>query len=90
MAMSRDPRSKFRKNFIFFLILHLISVNVTKFPGEKLSTSEVSSKKPHGGVKNTPPPSAFRVKLRKFLIKNLIEASFHMKINSLARKITKS
>ena len=64
MAMSRDPRSKFGKKFIFFLILHLILGKVTKFLVEKLSTSEVISQKPHrgGGVENT--PSAFRVKIR--------------------------
>ena len=60
MAMSRDPRSKFRKHFIFFLILHLILGKAAKFLVEKLSTSEVISQKPHGGWKT--PPSAFRVK----------------------------
>ena len=44
MAMSRDPRSKFRKKLIF-LILHLILGKVTKFLAEKLSTSEVISLK---------------------------------------------
>ena len=52
--------------FYFVLILHLISGEVTKFPVEKLSISEVISKKPHGGGKHPlpppPPPSAFRVK----------------------------
>ena len=61
MAMSRDPRSNFRK-ILFFLILHLISGKVTKFVVEKLSTSEVISQKPDGGWKTPPPPSAFRVK----------------------------
>ena len=62
MDMSPDPRSKFR-DFIFFLILHLILGYVTKFLIEKLSTSEVISQTPHEGVENTPPPpSAFRVK----------------------------
>ena len=37
---------------------------VTKFPVEKLSTSEVISQKPHGGWKT--PPSAFRVKKSGF------------------------
>ena len=37
-----------------------------KFLVEKLSTSEVISQKPHGGVENTP-PSAFRVKTSKEL-----------------------
>ena len=55
MAMSRDPRSKFRKNIYFFLNLHLILGKVTKFLVEKLSTSEVISQKPHWGVENTPP-----------------------------------
>ena len=39
----------------FFLILHLILGKVTKFLVEKLSTSEVISQKPHGGVQNIPP-----------------------------------
>ena len=50
------------KNFYFVLILHLISGKVTKYPAEKLSTSEVISQKPHGVWKTTPPPSAFRVR----------------------------
>ena len=58
MAMSRDPRSKFRKNFIFFLILHLILGKAAKFLVEKPSTSEVISQKPHGGGKH-PPPRCF-------------------------------
>ena len=53
MVMSRDPRSKFRK-FYFVLILHLISIKVTKFLAEKLSTSEVISQDPHRGGGNTP------------------------------------
>ena len=47
MVVSRDPRCKFR-NFYFLLILHLILGKVTKFPVEKVSTSEVLSQKPHG------------------------------------------
>ena len=63
MAMSRDPRRKFRKNFIFFLILHLILGKVTKLVVEKLATSEVIRQKPHGGgVGKHPPPSAFNLK----------------------------
>ena len=50
------------KKFYFFLILHLILGKVAKFLVEKLSTSEVISQKPHRGVENTPPPSAFRAK----------------------------
>ena len=46
MAMSRDPRSKFRKKFYFLLILHLILEKYAKFLVEKLSTSEVISQKP--------------------------------------------
>ena len=42
MGMSRDPRTKFRKNYLF-LILHLISDKAAKFLVEKLSTSEVIS-----------------------------------------------
>ena len=49
IAMSHDPRSKFRKKNYFFLILHLISGKVTKFLVEKLSTSEVISQKPYCG-----------------------------------------
>ena len=48
--------------FYFVPILHLILGKVTKFLVEKLSFSEVISQKPHGGLENTPPPSAFRVK----------------------------
>ena len=48
--------------FHFVLILQLILGKVTKFPAEKLSTSEVISKKPHGGGGGGTPPSAFRVK----------------------------
>ena len=39
--------------FYFVPILHLILGKVTKFIVEKLSTSEISSKKPHGGVKQS-------------------------------------
>ena len=58
--VTQDPNFEI---FYFVLILHLISGKVTKFPVEKLSMSEVISKKPQG-VENTPPPppSAFRVK----------------------------
>ena len=45
------------ENFYFVLILHLILGKVTKFPSEKLSTSEVISKKPHRGVGWKTPPS---------------------------------
>ena len=48
MAMSRNPRGKFKKKLLF-LILHVILGKVTKFLVEKLSTSEVFSQKPHGG-----------------------------------------
>ena len=63
MVMSHDPKCKF-KTILVFLILHLISGKATKFPVEKLSTSEVITKKSHGGAgKHSPPPvSAFRVK----------------------------
>ena len=43
------------ENFYFVLILNLILGKVTKFLVEKLSTSEVTSKKPHGGAKHPPP-----------------------------------
>ena len=57
------PKMQISKIFYFVLILYLILGKVTKFLVEKLSTSEVSSQKPHGGGGwgNTP-PSAFRVK----------------------------
>ena len=59
MAMSRDPRSTFRKNY-FFLILHLILGKITKFLVEKLSTSEVVGQNvTGGGVENTPAPQCF-------------------------------
>ena len=58
MAMSRDPKSKFRKIY-FLIILHLILGKVTKFLAEKLPTSEVISQKPHGEVENTPPLKCF-------------------------------
>ena len=75
IAMSRDPKSKFRKNLIFFLILHLILGKVTKFLEEKRSTSEVISQKPHG-VWKTPPPQCFRVKKLKKDI-NVIDITSH-------------
>ena len=50
------------ENFLFCLILHLISEKVTQFLVKKLSASEVTSQKPLGGWK-TPLPSAFRVNL---------------------------
>ena len=49
------PKKQISKHFYFFLILHLILGKVTKFIGEKLSTSKVISQK-----ENTP-SSAFRV-----------------------------
>ena len=55
-------------NFENFLFCPDSTFNIgksKKFPVEKLSTSEVINQKPHGGgMENTPPPSAFRVKLR--------------------------
>ena len=80
MAMSRDPRSKFGKKIIFFLILHLILGTVTKFLVEKLSTSEVISQKPHGGVE-TPPPSAFMVKERQKLSRQQMTGNAVQKAN---------
>ena len=61
MAMSSDPRSKFRKKFILPNSAFNIGKSC-KIIVEKLSTSEVVSRKPHGGGKHPPPPSAFRVK----------------------------
>ena len=52
------PKKQISKTFL--IILHLILGKITKFPVEKLSTSEVSSQKIHGGL-HPPPPSAFRV-----------------------------
>ena len=49
MAMSHNPRSKFRK-ILFFLILHLILGKAAKYLIEKLSTSEVISQKLMVGV----------------------------------------
>ena len=51
------------KIFYFFLFVTLISVKVTKFLVEKISTSQLISKKPHGGGwgDGKHPPSAFRV-----------------------------
>ena len=54
------------ENFYFVLILHLILGEVTKFLVEKLSTSEVISKKPHGeggGGGNTHPRMPLGLKL---------------------------
>ena len=65
------PKKQISKKFYFFLILNLILRKVTKFLVEKLSTSEVISRKPHGGWKT--PPRAFRVKQRS-------SSSFHMLI----------
>ena len=61
------------ENFYFVLILHLILGKVRKFLVEKLSTSEVISKKPHRGMENTPSPSAFRVKVKLTKNSNPIE-----------------
>ena len=54
MAMSHDPRSKFR--------VHYMLGKAAKFVAEKLCTSKLSAKSLTGGrgVENTP-PSAFRV-----------------------------
>ena len=43
------------ENFYFVIILHLILGKVIKLPVEKLSTSKVISKKPHGGGRKHPP-----------------------------------
>ena len=48
MIISRNPRSRYRF-FLFFLILHLILGKFTKFIVGKLSTSEITRQKPHGG-----------------------------------------
>ena len=55
------PKKQISKKFYLVLILQLISGKVTKFPVEKLSTSEVINRKPYRRWKT--PPSAFRVKL---------------------------
>ena len=55
MAMSRDPRSKFRRNLFFPNSAFNIRKSC-KFLVEKLSTSEVISQKPYGGWKTPPPP----------------------------------
>ena len=78
MAMSRDPKSKFRNKIIFFLILHLILGKVTKFVIEKLSTSEIISQKPHGGgVENTPPPSPVLSELICDLSKAILDSKYN-------------
>ena len=51
--VAQDAKSD--KNYLF-LILHIILGKVTKFLVEKLSTSEVLSQKPLGGVETLPPP----------------------------------
>ena len=48
-------RGVFVRGF-FVLIPHLILGKVAKFLVGKLSTSDVISQKPHGGMENTPPP----------------------------------
>ena len=55
MVMSSDPTLK----FFFFPILHLILREDTKFPVEKLSTSEVIAKNFTGGIA-PPPPQCFQ------------------------------
>ena len=83
IAMSRDPRSKFRKIY-FFLILHLILGKVTKFLVEKLSTSEVISQKPHRGWKS--PPLGLRGGKQAFTLFTcfLLDNKFHDKHDSPA------
>ena len=85
MVMSRDPTCKFRF-FYFVLILHLIIRKVTTFLVEKLSTSEVISKKlTGGGVWKTSPPSAFKVKI--FItktLKNEVKHDVHKEVKSEA------
>ena len=56
------------KIFYFVLIINLILGKVTKFPVEKLSTSEVISKKLTGGWKKpqkTPPPVPLGLTLKE-------------------------
>ena len=63
MAMSRDPKIKFRKKNYFFLILHLIFGKVTKFLVKSSLLQKLSGKNltgGGGGMENT--PCAFRVK----------------------------
>ena len=50
------PKKQISKKIYFFLILNLILGKAAKFLVQKLSTSEVISQKPRGGVENTPPP----------------------------------
>ena len=65
MAMSRDPRSKFRGQ-IFFSPNSAFNIRKgTKFLVKKLFTSEVISQKPHGGGGGG--NSAFRVKYNQTL-----------------------
>ena len=53
----------FELNFLFDRRFPLILGKDRIFLVEKPSTSEVISQKPHRGVENTPPPSAFRVEV---------------------------
>ena len=56
------PKKQISKKIYFFLILDLIFDKAARFLAEKLSTSEVIGQKPHGGLVENTPPSAFRVK----------------------------
>ena len=64
IAMSRGPRSKFRKNFIFPNFAFDIKKSY-KILVEKLSTSEVISQKTSLGAENTPPPPQVLLGLNK-------------------------
>ena len=64
MAMSHDPKSKFRGKIIFLNYAFNIR-KVTKFLVEKLSTLEVIGQKPHRGWKTYTFFTAFRVKESK-------------------------
>ena len=70
MVMSRDPRSKFRKKIIFFLILHSILGKVTKFLMEKLFRSyQPKTSRGEGGWKT---PVLLGLKNSKFFIQLMI------------------
>ena len=69
--------------FYFVLILYLILGKVKKFPVVKLFTSEVISKKHHGGgVGKHPLPSAFRVNPNLALRSNFSHVPAYLKPRS--------
>ena len=62
MAMSRDPRSKFRKKFIFPSSAFNIR-KCYKISSKKALYFRSYQPKPHGGWKTPPPPVLLRLKM---------------------------